>query len=388
MKKYRRIVLSIYIHPDFYPPTINAIYNLSEQCLELIIITRNNCKEDFPIGENIKYFKIGSYETPYESELKSLTNKIINFSKFTFKLLQNTSFKKTDLLIIYDPIPLFSFFLINCFLPKRIKLWYHNHDIPESNSLRKYSIGWFSKKYEHKALKKMDYFTLPSNDRLQYYQMLNPKTKYSLIPNYPSKKIYKQAREIQIEDVTSIKIIYQGSIGKGHSIEEVITLLSKKINGKSLQLVLKGFVHDRYKNELNQIAVDNNVEKNIDWIGIGPYKDLQSITISCHIGIAIYKGTDLMNKTISTASNKIYEYAACGLPILVYDNEHFRKYLSNYKWVVFTDGSINSLEKAIGYIILNYYELSKQARLDFEHFFNFELYFKLFDPVLPDFHLL
>lgn len=377
MKKYNRIVVSIYIHPDFYPPTINAINNLAEHCRELIVITRNNCKEDYPIGSNIKFIKIGSYATPYESASKNLIFKIVTFLKFTFKVLKYSKSKKTDWLISYDPIPLFSFFLINWLLPKKVKLWYHNHDIPEIKANSKFSIGWFAAKYEQKALQKMDYFTLPSDDRLEYYPNLNAKTKYALIPNYPSIKVYNQGREAKVEEVETIKILYQGSIGKGHSIEEIVSLLNDTISGKSLKLVLKGAVREQYKKELNEIATANNVEKKIVWIGIGLYKDLQAITKSCHIGIAIYKGTDVMNKTLGTASNKIYEYAACGLPILVYDNEQFRKYLSNYKWVVFTDGSIESLSKSIAYIIDSYSDLSKQARQDFEQHFNFERYFKL-----------
>jgi glycosyltransferase involved in cell wall biosynthesis len=259
-----------------------------------------------------------------------------------------------------------------------IKTWYHNHDIPEISLNNKYSIGWFAAKFEQKALNKMNYFTLPSNDRLEFYPNLNSKIKYDLIPNYPSLKIYTKPQKSTIDKVEVIKILYQGSIGKGHSIEEIILLLNKQINNKKLKLVLKGPVRENYKNNLNELAIANNVEKYIDWIGVGMYKDLQTITKSCHIGLAIYKGTDVMNKTLGTASNKIYEYAACGLPILVYDNEQFRKYLSNYKWVVFTDGSIESIKSSIKYIIDNYNELSTQARKDFEHYFNFDSYFRYY----------
>jgi glycosyltransferase involved in cell wall biosynthesis len=379
MKKYNRIVVSIYVHPDFYPPTINAINNLAEQCEELIVITRNNCKEDYFIGDNVKFVKIGNYIQPYDFEQKSIVFKIITFLKFTFKVLQYSKNKKTDWLISYDFIPLFSFYLINSLLPKTTKYWYHNHDVPDVNANSKFSIGWFAAKYEQKALQKMHYFTLPSNDRLEYYPNLNTNTKYALIPNYPSKKIYKQSNAQILIDEQPIRILYQGSIGKGHSLEEMISLLNTQIDGRNLQLVLKGPVRDQYKKELNQIAVANKVEKKLEWIGIGLYRDLQKVTKSCNIGIAIYKGTDVMNKTLGTASNKIYEYAACGLPILVYDNEQFRKYLSKYKWVVFTDGSVDSLTVSINYIVNNYNELSQMARKDFESHFNFDNYFKIID---------
>ena len=252
LKKYNRIVVSIYIHPDFYPPTINAINNLAEHCNELIVITRNNCKEDFPIGDNISFIKVGAYTTPYEFELKNLTIKIFTFLKFTFKILKYSTSKKTSLLISYDPIPLFSFYLINWMLSNKIKTWYHNHDIPEISLNNKYSIGWFAAKFEEKALNKMNYFTLPSNDRLEFYPNLNSSTKYNLIPNYPSIKIYTQPQKRNIDKIEIIKILFQGSIGNGHSIEEIIMLLNNQINNKILKLVLKGPVREQYKKKINE----------------------------------------------------------------------------------------------------------------------------------------
>jgi len=375
MKNYNRIVVSIYIHPDFYPPTINAINNLAEHCNELIVVTRNNCKEDYFIGDNIKFIKIGAFIRPYDFEKKNVLVKINTFIKFSFQVLKNSY--NADWLVSYDAIPLLSFYLIHWFLPKKISTWYHNHDVPEIKSNSKFSIGWFAAKFEHKALSKMNYFTLPSNDRLAYYPKLNTLTKYSLIPNYPSLKIYNSYNFKEINKTQKVKILYQGSIGKGHSLEEIVTILSKSNLSYDFNLVLKGAVREQYKNELEKIAINSNVKEKVEWLGLGLYKDLQAITKSAHIGIAIYMGNDIMNKTLGTASNKIYEYAACGLPILVYDNEQFRKYLGKYEWAIFTDGTVENLKSSLIYIIENYEKLSKNARLSFETTFNYEKYFKM-----------
>jgi len=79
-----------------------------------------------------------------------------------------------------------------------------------------------------------------------------------------------------------------------------------------------------------------------------------------------------MNKTLGTSSNKIYEYAASGLPVLLFDNAHFRNHLGQYKWAFFTDCTYESLIVNLEEIILNYPTLSNQARLDFEDKLNFE----------------
>jgi glycosyltransferase involved in cell wall biosynthesis len=99
---------------------------------------------------------------------------------------------------------------------------------------------------------------------------------------------------------------------------------------------------------------------------------VKDVTKECQIGIAIFMGKDEVSKTLGSASNKIYEYAACGLPVIAYDNEQFRKHIGKYSWVTFTDGSIPSLKKAIEHIINNYNSLSIAAKNDFENIFYFE----------------
>ncbi len=370
----KRVVVSIYLHPEYFPPTINAINSLSEICEELIVVTNNNSQEDFFIGNNIKFRKIGQQLTPIEFEQKSLLYKILFFFKFTITFLKYSVSKKTDLVLMYDSIPLFSFYLFNRLLRKNTVSWFHSHDMPMRDKLKKYSIGWFSAEYELKALQKVAIFSLPTDDRLKYYPDINAKTKYFELPNFPSQKIYNRSTKDSNKNSSFIKIIYQGTIGWGHSIEEIIMLLNTPINEKELHLTLKGKVKSDYKDTINKLALKNGVSDKLHWIDVGPYKEVQNITKENDIGIAIHLG-DIPQ---GTASNKIYEYAACGLPALVYDNEQFRKHLGSYEWAIFTDGSINSLKMAIEYSDNNFERLSQAAKNDFNSTFFFE---KNFDKI-------
>ena len=83
-----------------------------------------------------------------------------------------------------------------------------------------------------------------------------------------------------------------------------------------------------------------------------------------------------MNKTLGTASNKIYEYAASGMPVLLYDNIHFRSILGNRNWAFFTDTQEKSLVKTLEEIIAQYQLLSSSAQKDFKAELCFEHYFQ------------
>ncbi len=372
----RRIVVSIYIDPDFYPPTINAILNLSEKCDELIVVSRNNSKTDYPFPPNVKLVKTGKYISVRDTEVKGLGYKVLSFFQFTFSLLKYARPGKTGLIILYDSIPLFSYHLIKHFIQRKGKvIWYHNHDMPNIKLTRKFSVGWWAAKYEHLAMRSLQFFSLPSNDRVIYYPDWNQNNNYFCIPNYPSLKVYNEPVS-KIENLNELRVIFQGSIGEGHALEEMIELLQETIEGKRLQLILKGSVRNEYKEKLDKLADTFNVADQLTWIGLGPYKELPAITSSCHIGIAIHKENDEVMKTLGTASNKIYEYAASGLPVILYDSNQFKKYLSNYTWAFFSDTSKESLRSNIKMIIANYPAISKDARDTFKKELNFENYFQ------------
>ena len=368
-----RVVVAIYIHPDYYPPTINAINCLADMYKEVVVVTNNNCKDDFFNADNIKVVKIGNFFSPIDYEKTSTLYKIFTFLKFTFQFFKASFNKETNLILMYDAIPLFSYFTFKFFINKKKTTWYHNHDMPMIKGTKKYSVGWFSAKYEHKVLQLINIFSLPTSDRLKYYPTINNNTKYFELPNFPSQKIYNSNITNSTPSTDNvIKIIYQGTIGEAHSIEEIVLLLNEKIEDKYLHLTLKGKVRKNYKDSIDKLAESIDVADKIEWIGIGPYRDVQYITKTKHIGIGIHIGEANDSKPQGTASNKIYEYAACGLPVLVYDNEQFRKHLGKYSWAIFTDGSTLSLKNAILFCTKNFDTLSKAAKQDFNSHFYFE----------------
>ena len=239
---------------------------------------------------------------------------------------------------------------------------------------RRYSIGAFAAKYERAGMRFIDFFSLPSDERRIYYTGIDSSIPVFILPNYPSLKVYPKPGKKNSPD-GYISIIYQGFIGKGHSIEELIRLLQEDIDGSALKLILKGSVTTEYKSLIDKLAKDLDVADQLIWIDIGPYYELPALTASCDIGIGINMNTDIVSKTQGTASNKVYEYAASELPVILYDSEQFTKYLKKYDWAFFTDGSLSSLRKNVELIIKDLPHLGQAARSDFEATLNFENYF-------------
>lgn len=338
-RKFRKnsIIVAVYSHPEFYPPTLNAIQELSKQFDTVIVLCRNVLKSEWNYPNNVQLIKSGKYRSIRDSEKSNTIVKALSFLTFTllfFKLLISV---KPRFIQVCDVIPLFSLFLIKKFISNKAKIWYHNHDVSEIVLCRKNSISWFASKYETKMFPFIDIFTLPAKDREQYFPIKKLKGKYYFLPNYPSLQFYNMFKSKSKLVVNEIKLVYQGSIGPGHGLEEIISILNEKINEKELTLNLKEFISEEYKIKLIELAKINLVENRLFFYGVTAYQEVPKLASTCHIGIGIHTGNDIMNSSLGTSSNKIYEYIALGLPVLLFNNEHFKSILGQYKWAEFTD---------------------------------------------------
>ncbi len=369
MNPNNKITIALYSHVEFYPPTLNAIHYLAQQYSEVHIVCSNVLNTTWQYPSNVYVHVVGKHHHIRVFMVKSLLYKAIHFLKYTIKLASFTN--KHTTILVCDYIPLLSIRIVSVF--KKLKfLWYHNHDVTELGVNRKYSIGWFAEHNEPKMFSKIDLFTLPANERKQYFPMEDLKGRYVWVPNYPSKLLYGNL--INHDDIynNELVLIYQGSIAAGHGLETIISLLRHSIHNTTLKLILKGFILDTYKATLQLIIDEHNVQDKVTFVGVTPYQDVPLYTIKAHIGIAIHAGTNRMNSTLGTASNKIYEYAACGLPVLYYSNEHYDAHLKKYEWAIGVQETAISISNAISHIILNYKTLHLGAKASFESSLNFE----------------
>jgi hypothetical protein len=368
MKK--KLLVVYYGDIQGYPPTINMINFLMSKGIEITILCRI-CQNPNDIFFKIPKIIEVSSNIGIEEQMKgSSILKLILYFKFMFNFIKQRIINQSDLLL-YDPIALCYYALLKRFFKKRF-VWYHNHDIIEKPD-KKISLQKFFYYIEQNNIKEIDLLTLPSIERLSFFNRDNPRFKFFLLPNYPSKFFYGRFNFVKKINQNHFRIIFQGSIGEGHGLEQIIPILgwNKQIN-KNIQLILKGKISDLYKHRLEILAKKYKNEGNIEFHGYSSYLKVPELSSKCHLGIAIFSKDDIMNSTLGSASNKIYEYAAVGLPILYLDVEHFNKYLENYSWALPTDLTEESLLKNIQLVDNQFEVLSNLALQSFNRYFNFE----------------
>ncbi|RZL45775.1 MAG: hypothetical protein EOP00_16765, partial [Pedobacter sp.] len=165
-----RILATVYSDPEYYPPTLNAVGILAKQSEKIKILSRNIKDKEWDYPKNVELVKSGSFKPIRAIEKTNVLWKIASFLKFTFNFYKQIILFKPTWVICYDPIPLFSYKILSLFLIKKPKLWYHNHDILSIGVTKKYSVGWFAAKFERNSFKDMAIFSLPAQERKEYFQ--------------------------------------------------------------------------------------------------------------------------------------------------------------------------------------------------------------------------
>jgi len=368
-----KIVAAVYSHPEYYPPTLNAMEQLSQHTERIVLLHRNVKPKEWHYPENVFLKSSGSFKGITATQNESVLWKLISFIRFSIDFFKVLRKEKPNWVIAYDPIPLLSYRIISFFVLKKPKIWYHNHDILELKNTRSFSVSRCAVKSEKSFFNKIDLFSLPAQERKSSFLMNNFKGKYIYLPNYPSISHSNKNHTINFKK-KNIDFIFQGSISYNHGLEEILCAipnLNREFN-KNFRLVIKGFIDKDYSEHLQNIARKNQVSESLIVIGVGPYQEVFEISANCDIGLAIHTADNLMNKTLATSSNKIYEYIAVGLPVLLYDNEHFKSHLKKRTWAFFTNITQKSIIENVGIILESYPHISQSALSDFRSELNFE----------------
>ncbi len=373
-----KIIVGIYYHPEAYPPTLNAIGELSTVAKKISVIYRPHLLSTWQYAAHVVLIPSGKAMSANQQEQASILIKVGLFIHFCKMLWRSIHIEKPDVILLYDSISLLAYRLVRYFTRHKALIWYHNHDVTEPNTNRKYSIGWWAAMLEPKAFQWINLFSLPSKERKPYFPLATYKGAYFFIPNLPALQFYNRFVPQQ-KPADELRLVYQGSINAEHGLEELLAVLPFPVSGKKLKLHIIGKAPDAYRKAFLERAANYKVQDQVVFEGYIPYTELPHYTGKNHIGIGINKPQGIIYQTGGTASNKIYEYVACGLPVLYYDIPHYQEHLQQYQWAFATDLTKESLLNCLSKIANRYEEISQYAKIDFQERLNYERAFK---PIL------
>jgi glycosyltransferase involved in cell wall biosynthesis len=385
MKK-KKIGVMVYANPDYYPPTVSAIYLLSKY-FDIILIGRNFESPSVTYPENVTIHRLGRYSTVREREAQSTQAKLWEYLKFiqnSHQLLQGV-----DCLYVYEPFAFVTGYLYKLRFNQTIPIFYHCHELAEKIAPLSSLTGWVQR-LEKRWVNQATEVIQPEQERANYYQKLMELNKAPLVvPNFPLPSFF----EFDCDWQNLIKnrwhnpvLFYRGSISTNISTVEIlesVKLLPEKIQSQT-RIEFVGSLNKNNEEELDRTVKSLCLDKIFHYLGmLSSYQDVQQVTLTACIGFCLYKKSSKNTNFTITSSNKIYEYAGCGLPIIISDSENYRNFLGKELWVRFADpDDPQSIANAVIDILSNfeqYQAMCLSARKAFEERYNYNI---VFEPLL------
>ena len=364
-------LVTIYNSIELYPPTLNAIELMQSEFDGIQIICIDNYS-----GPTTKFNdNVSLINLHFNNE--SIVSRINSFARYIRAIRRSIRNDSPDLILVYDAEAAFALSIALIGVSKKTTIWYHVHDSIDKKYMKKYTLNHLSIISQNKLFKNISFFTLPASERVETYKSFQYNCACYIIPNYPLLEVYKK---VQAQSPTNeVILVYQGRVVAKRGIEQILKVLSKNKLLLPIKLHLIGKIDDNFKLELYNLINNLGISSSVFIFGTVPHRKLHAYTSKGHIGLAIYTADDNIHTTLGTASNKAYEYTACGMPFLYFNNEHFSKYFKRMRWALPVNLDEDSIENAILFAIGDYLRLSNEAK---EYFTNNANYEAVFSPFL------
>lgn len=122
-------------------------------------------------------------------------------------------------------------------------------------------------------------------------------------------------------------VIRQGNVGPGHVLENVIRSMPLWASPR-WGFVILGPVKETYRSYLLDLANEYGVSERVVLLPPVSYQDVKDFTVGADLGHGMYEPFDVNGANNTTASNKVFEYMAAGLPIILAENTENRKFVN------------------------------------------------------------
>lgn len=216
--------------------------------------------------------------------------------------------------------------LLLTFLPG-MQVIYHEHDSPADGAPSRL-IRWL--KWTRKWLaRRAQLCILPNGQRADRFEReLTTPRPPMVVWNCPRKNDVIRCQSKP--DVEEMWVLYIGSIVPSRlplSVVKALALLPVTVR---LRLVGYETVGAQgYIERLIHYAAQLGVSEKVDYVGAVPRRQLAKIATTCQVGLSLFPldGSDYNEQTMIGASNKPFEYLACGIPLLV---SEMKPWLDNF----------------------------------------------------------
>lgn len=307
-----RILYLQYINPAYFPPVQQSSRLLAEAGWEVRLLgCRANVADqmEFPPHERVE-LRLLPYTPPGWRQK-------IQYLRFLLWSFWQVLVWRPRWLYVSDTITCPAGWLLS-FWPG-LRVLYHEHDSPASddggNLLQRLCL-----RARRGLAQRARAYVLPNERRLaQFAAGLQPRGEAFCVWNCPALEEVKTSRP---QDTGEMWLLYHGTIVPARLPETILYALAELPAGVKLRVIgYETLGALGYVNELKQLAARLGLSERVEFNGPMSRFELMERCAENDVGLSLLpsEGDDPNEQAMVGASNKAFDYLACGLPLLVND---------------------------------------------------------------------
>ncbi|MGB0061028.1 glycosyltransferase family 4 protein [Candidatus Binatus sp.] len=341
---------------------------------------------DKPIEEwppEVTIERIGEYASAGQKEAAGAGAKLIEYATFAVRTRALITQTRPAVVYSYDPHA-FVASMLGRIGRRSIPLIFHLHELPETRGLSRSSLEGWVVRAALRGTKSASAVVFPERFRARHWLMAaNDSRAPIIVPNCPGQNYFPGPcdwSETIAARFRAREVVYIGHVSADNGHLEGLRALA--LTDGSRMRVIGGY-RPEFGVTFNALARQLGVADRVSLDGWLRQDDLIARASAAGAGLSLHKPVSKGLEYLGSASNKLFEYAAMGLPVVVPNRDSYRDFLNDAEWVRYVDvEQPESIARAIDSIFADrerYAAMSRAARRAFEEQYNYE---RVFAPAL------
>jgi glycosyltransferase involved in cell wall biosynthesis len=351
---------------------------------DVTLVCRNVGRSFAPWPSGVTIERVGLSGSDDERNKSNPIDKLLEFRNFMAAVRAAVARIRPALIYAYEPHA----FCAALSATRRIQtapIIFHLHELPEIAVLPWRSLQTWLTRRALRQTRSASLVVFPEKNRAKVWMRAAGDGRAPLIvPNCPTLGFtpggYDVAGLIE-RRWASRKALYIGGLGEPSGSGEAVQSLAYLPADVRVEMVGNGSAE--YRRTLLRVAAESGAQARLS---IGEFIEHDRLTVLANdaaLGLALYKPSTLNSEFSASATNKLFEYAAMGLPVIAPDQPNYREFFADQTWITYANpADPRSIARAIEFVFADrerYGRMSAAARRAFEQKFNYE---RVFQPVL------
>jgi glycosyltransferase involved in cell wall biosynthesis len=337
--------------------------------------------QEWPPEVTIERF--GEYASARAKEGANAAAKLIEYAKFAARTRVLIKQMRPAAIYSYDPYA-FVATMLGRVGRRPLPVIFHSHELPETQNLSWGALENWVVRAALISTKSADAVVFPEKNRARHWLTAAADLRVpTIVPNCPDQRYFPAPADWSDTIAARYRAREAVYVGYASADNGHLDALRALAMTDGIRMRVIGGFRPEFEASFNELARELRVNERLSVDGWLALDELRARASRASVGLSIYKPVTKSLEYVASASNKLFEYAAMGLPVIVPDRENYRDFLGDAEWVTYADvEQPEAFSRAVTSIFADrerYVAMSRAARRAFETEYNYE---RVFEPLL------